>query len=302
MVRENCVDELLRGTRSCARPMFAGDGQLTVDDINTMSLLVLTSNMLYSFYVFRGLTRAPEDLMVALRAGIRDGLSTARPENPVEVIEGDTPLFIDRPDLTKRVLEELKPLHEAWANTKLKPYRAYGFRLYRNQSNLLPHVDKMETHVISCILHIDSSEDSDPWSILIEDFQGNTHEVVLKSGEMLFYESSKCFHGRPSRFNGSWYSSIFVHFYPKYGWNKVNHKLEAHYAVPPVWSQAPTSDESGLPKLKMVGTSMKEPECPDEWCASTDTVKWPNHEATFGEVITTGGKRFSLNLGTHDEL
>lgn len=255
--------------------------------------------------IFRGLTRAPESLMKDLRSGIRDGLATARPEHPVEVIEGETPLFIHRPDLTKRVLEELQPLHEAWANVKLRPYQAYGFRLYRNQSNLLMHVDKMETHVISCILHIDSSEDAEPWPILIEDFQGNTNQVTLKSGEMLFYESSKCFHGRPSRFNGSWYSSIFVHYYPKYGWNNVDHKLESHYAVPPSWSNRPETTESdgGLPALKMVGTSMKEPECPDEWCASADTVKWSDErETTFGEVTTTGGNRFSLNLGTRDEL
>ena len=249
-----------------------------------------------------GLTRAPEDLMIALRAGIRDGLATARPEHEVDVIEGDTPLFISRPDLTKRVLQELKPLHEAWANTKLTPYRAYGFRLYRNQSNLLMHVDKMETHVISCILHIDSSEDSEPWPILIEDYQGNTNEVVLKSGDMLFYESSKCFHGRPSRFNGSWYSSIFVHYYPTDGWDKIDHKLEAHYAVPPSWNNAAPASDPPLPRLRMVGTSMKEPSCPNEWCASSNTVKWPEAEGKYGEVLTTGGLRFSLNLGSHDEL
>lgn len=118
---------------------------------------------------------------------------------------------------------------------------------------------------------------------------------------MLFYESSKCFHGRPSRFNGGWYSSIFVHYYPKYGWDKVDHKMEAHYAVPPSWSNEPKA-ESELPPLRMVGTSMKEPGCPDEWCHSSDTVKWPDHEAKFGEVLTTGGRKFSLNLDTRDEL
>ena len=72
------------------------------------------------------------------------------------------------------------------------------------------HIDKSETHIISCILHIDHSEDSEDWPILIEDFQGNTNEVILTSGDMLFYESSKCLHGRPHTFKGSWYSSIFV--------------------------------------------------------------------------------------------
>ena len=79
------------------------------------------------------------------------------------------------------------------------------------------HVDKSNTHIISCILHVDHDDDpeSEPWPIVIEDFQGNTNEVVLESGDMLFYESSKCLHGRPTRFKGKWYSSIFVHYYPK---------------------------------------------------------------------------------------
>jgi hypothetical protein len=73
-------------------------------------------------------------------------------------------------------LQVLKDLHyypETWAGMELTPFTAYGFRLYRNESNLHVHVDKGETHVISYILHIDSSDDADPWPILIEDFQGS---------------------------------------------------------------------------------------------------------------------------------
>ena len=82
------------------------------------------------------------------------------------------------------------------------------------QNRLNMHVDKPETHVISSILHIDHSKDSDPWPLVIEDFQGNTVEIVLEAGDMLFYESSKCFHGRPTKFNGSWYTSVFTHYQP----------------------------------------------------------------------------------------
>ena len=35
------------------------------------------------------------------------------------------------------------------------------------------HVDKSQTHIVSFILHIDSSEDAEPWPILIEDFHGS---------------------------------------------------------------------------------------------------------------------------------
>jgi hypothetical protein len=190
---------------------------------------------------------------------------------------------------------------ETWVDTEFTPYRAYGFRLYRNNSQLRMHVDKSQTHVVSFILHIDSSEDSEPWPIVIEDFHGSksvklwvvrfkwtqkkleshspffflyvdTHEVVLTSGDMLLYESSKCFHGRPHRFKGSWYSSVFVHYYPKYGWKETKHDLEKHYAVPPVWNIPPTHHFE-VP-LEMVGTGMKEPSCPNDWCQTQHTIKW----------------------------
>jgi len=220
-----------------------------------------------------GLTRAPDDLMVELRQGIRDGLAKGpRLENKVEVIDGDQPWFIDRPDLTQLVLDKLQVYSETWANMELVPYRAYGFRLYRNNSQLQMHVDKSQTHVVSFILHIDSSEDAEPWPIVIEDFHGNTHEVILTSGDLLFYESSKCFHGRPHRFKGSWYSSVFVHYYPKYGWEEIDHNLEKHYAIPPHWSDTPTHHFET--PLQMVGTGLREPTCPNNWCQTDHTVKW----------------------------
>ena len=80
---------------------------------------------------------------------------------------------------------------------ELQPSIAYGIRAYRNDSNLLMHVDKSTTHVISGIYHVDRSDDAEPWPIVIEDFRGNTNQVYLAPGDVLFYESSKCFHGRP---------------------------------------------------------------------------------------------------------
>lgn len=126
-----------------------------------------------------GMARAPEDLMQALRKGVHDGLKAGpRLESYVDVIDGDQPWFIDREDLTQRVLEELQHYPETWVGMELTPVRAYGFRLYRNNSQLLMHIDKSQTHVVSFILHIDSSEDSEPWPILIEDFNGSKCSAV----------------------------------------------------------------------------------------------------------------------------
>jgi len=119
-----------------------------------------------------------------------------------------------------QTLDVLKPFHEEWSGIPLTGALAYGLRIYRNDTHLNMHVDKANTHIISCILHVDHDDDpeSEPWPIVIEDFQGNTNEVVLESGDMLFYESSKLLHGRPRRFKGKWYSSIFVHYHPP-DWN-----------------------------------------------------------------------------------
>jgi hypothetical protein len=199
-----------------------------------------------NLFHFRGLTRGPEWLSKLLRKEIKAGIPNARLEPDVDVIDGDAPWFIDKPALNEQVLHEMQPILEAWSGIPLKGITAYGFRLYRNQSSLVMHLDETRTHVISAIYHIDSSEDAEPWPLLIEDYYGNTNEVVLSPGDILLYvsilllclsvfitrrrdclliracchllnqsqESSKCVHGRPSKFNGSWYSSVFVHFAP----------------------------------------------------------------------------------------
>jgi len=227
-----------------------------------------------------GLARAPADLMVDLRQAIHDGLPTAGYEGHTNEIDAPLQcLFIENPELTERVLHELQPYAEAWSGVELTPFRAYGFRLYQNQSQLTMHVDRMQTHIISFILHIDSSEDADPWPIFIEDLHGRTHEVLLTTGDILFYESSKCFHGRPQRLNGSWYSSIFVHYYPADGWQDTDHDFEAHCAVPPVWVEEPTSGDNESnnnhkDRLEMVGAGMRHPDCPNAWCPTKNSVKW----------------------------
>ena len=101
------------------------------------------------------------------------------------------------------------------------------------------HVDKSRTHVISCILHVDHSEDSEPWPILIEDFQGNTNEVVLESGDLMFYESSKCIHGRPHKFNGSWCTYVMVAIYTFLLLNKMRRCLPSFVFLPYIIYQHP---------------------------------------------------------------
>lgn len=75
----------------------------------------------------------------------------------------------------KKVLDELQHYSESWVGMELTAHQAYGFRLYRNNSQLQMHVDKSQTHIVSFILHIDSSDDAEPWPILIEDYNGSKY-------------------------------------------------------------------------------------------------------------------------------
>mmetsp|Transcript_24209 Transcript_24209/g.57271 ORF Transcript_24209/g.57271 Transcript_24209/m.57271 type:complete len:391 (-) Transcript_24209:2842-4014(-) len=256
-----------------------------------------------------GLTQAPRDLTEEIQKGIADGLANGfnkprgfRSEGKIDVIDGPLPpWFISRPDLTKKALTQLKPILEAWAGIPLTPAIAYGFRLYRNESSLWMHIDRTQTHVISCIYHIDSSDNAEPWPIVIEDYAGNTNSVILKPGDILLYESAKNFHGRPTKFYGDWYTSLFVHFYPSDPeWKRENHDLDSHYAIPPNWRDIDVPDEisaknNDYPNLKVVGTSMLEPDCPDKWCnLSGPRAVESEGPGTFGYVLTAGGKNYSL--------
>lgn len=122
----------------------------------------------------------------------------------------------------------------------------------------------------------------------IEDFEGQTHEVILTSGDILFYESSKCFHGRPHTFNGSWYSSVFVHYYPKYDYEENFNERERVYAIPNHWRQVPKTHHET--EIAMHGTTFEEPSCPNGWCATQHTKKWSGPGVDGYWTAPTGDK------------
>jgi hypothetical protein len=245
-----------------------------------------------------GLTRAPEDLTEEIRQAILDGLPKARLEGAISAIDGPIPRFIDRPDLTAKALSRLQPILEAWSDIELEPSIAYGFRLYQNQSRLWMHVDRTQTHVVSCIYHIASSSDAKPWPIVIEDYHGKTISLVLHPGDLLLYESAKNFHGRPTYFDGSFYTSLFVHFQPKNPeWRRHDHDLDSHYAVPPDWFEVVPSDE---PRVIVHGTSIMMPDCPDSWCPLSDAEQYEG-PGEYGVVLTGGGVTYSLELEDDDD-
>jgi hypothetical protein len=255
-----------------------------------------------------GLTRAPQGLVDALVDNLQRGLASPdtlqeeyQPFDVEDEYPDQKPLMVHNYHLNNRAMYELQSIHESWSGTKLIPNNAYGLRVYRNESKLLMHIDQSSTHVISSILHVGHDPNGEPWPLVIEDLHGNVNEVYLETGDMLLYESSKCFHGRPKRYNGQWYSSLFTHYYPV-DWRAEEIEMDTHYRVPPDWTDVPTKEEEGddelLPTLVVMETSFSEPECEYGWCGMRNTLKWerPPDGLEVGQVLSGDGKIQSLRL------
>ena len=208
------------------------------------------------------------------------------------------PRFVYQGGLNNRALRTILPIAEAWSGTKLVGSMAYGLRIYRNESTLNMHLDRCETHVISAILHVGHDKDSEQWPLVIEGFDGTTNEVTLESGDMLLYESSKAAHGRPKPFNGSWYSSLFIHYYPV-DWDGEQARMDAHYRIPATWSQEIHSDEEDL---VVSDTTLKEPQCMYSWCAMKNTFTYSGPAEGYGKVMSAGGAITVLDIPSEDEI
>ena len=115
--------------------------------------------------------------------------------------------------LKDTILSTLLPLAEAWSGVSLVGTAVYGIRRYKAGSWLAGHVDQMATHVISAVMNIDQQGES--WPLHILDHHDQPHQVHLSPGQMVWYESAKLQHGRPTRFQGEFYDNVFVHFKPR---------------------------------------------------------------------------------------
>lgn len=116
--------------------------------------------------------------------------------------------------LRKRIHDAVKPLMEQWSGTKLEPSTVYGIRIYRRDAVLELHRDRVETHVFGAIINVAQEVDED-WPLIMEDHFYRPHSVLLKPGDMLFYEGAKLTHGRPAPFQGNAFANIFCHFSPE---------------------------------------------------------------------------------------
>jgi prolyl 4-hydroxylase len=120
------------------------------------------------------------------------------------------------PALRTNLLNEMRQRLTKWIGYKstLRHVSTYGIREYTRGSSLENHYDKKNTHVISAIIHLEDTSDT-PWPLYIEDHNFKPHEVTMEYGDVIFYESTTCLHGRPRQFEGDSYKNMYIHFSPE---------------------------------------------------------------------------------------
>ena len=202
--------------------------------------------------------RLNDSLYAAFAAG------TVGREHHVDQISGPDANFVRLGRATRDIMAEMLPLHEAWSGVRLTASNAYGLRLYQPTNTLTMHTDRLETHVVSSIVHVARDVD-EPWPIVIEGFDGSSTEVDLQPGQMLFYESAKCIHGRPRPMKGRWYTSLFLHYRPV-DWRVT--MGDARAIVEPIFLDRAFTrpKDPRYADLRLTGTGYYEPGCANRWC------------------------------------
>jgi len=125
--------------------------------------------------------------------------------------------FIQVPwDMKHKWQKRLLELVEAWAGVKLEQTDMYGLRRYEEGARLLTHVDRETTHAFSLIVNIAQENLSEPWPVEVYDHANRLHEVTMEPGDVVYYESAKCLHGRnkPLQGKGAHYVNLFTHYRP----------------------------------------------------------------------------------------
>eukprot|EP01038_Epipyxis_sp_PR26KG_P012979 gene12979-17404_t len=123
--------------------------------------------------------------------------------------------FISMPEQLKMYWQtRLKELVEAWTGVELEYTSIYGLRQYEEGARLLTHVDRTETHAASLIINVAQGNIIEPWNIEIYDFADRLHEIEMNPGDIVYYESARCLHGRMQPLKGSYYVNLFAHYRP----------------------------------------------------------------------------------------
>jgi len=127
----------------------------------------------------------------------------------------DSPSFYRDVEMNK-VQHNLHSLIESTTGKELYPTYNY-FRLYKNKSELMRHVDRpaCEVSVSLCV-----GFKGNNWNLWIKDLSnGKETESILEPGDMLVYQGCEAEHWRKI-YDGELHCNVFIHFVDKNGPNK----------------------------------------------------------------------------------
>lgn len=156
------------------------------------------------------------------------------------------------PAVLQDIFGKLRPMAQDWISNKveLAGTSVYGIRKYTRGAWLMGHLDHLKSHVISAILNIKQDVDED-WPLQIFDHSGKLHEITLKAGEMVWYESASLVHGRVKPLNGSYFENLFVHYMPRsQAWYGTDWSLDFGEAVTNITLEVMQEADSAMDKKR----------------------------------------------------
>jgi len=115
--------------------------------------------------------------------------------------------------LKKKIWDLAQSTMEEWTGESLTGTSLYGIRVYKEGAVLSPHVDRLPL-VSSAIVNVAQDVDED-WPIEVIGHDGRAHNITMKPGDMVLYESHSVIHGRPYPLKGRFYANVFIHFEPR---------------------------------------------------------------------------------------
>jgi hypothetical protein len=156
--------------------------------------------------------------------------------------------------------KRLQTLVTEWiGGTELEMTDIYGMRRYEEGARLLTHVDRTSTHATSLIINIAQGQMREPWAVEIYDFAGRLHLVHMEPGDIVYYESARCMHGRMSPLRGQYYVNLFAHYRP---------------LGDPDWHTKPNPDD-GVKQVHTVGDCSYSETAERVECTGIDSSKIP---------------------------
>lgn len=88
----------------------------------------------------------------------------------------------------------------------------YVYYYAQDGAVLLQHTDRESTHATSLIVNIAQFGVRHPWKVEIYDHAHRLHEIEMEPGDIVYYESAKCLHGRTEPLQGGYYVNLFAHY------------------------------------------------------------------------------------------